>query len=238
MSAQLTFGRWPIGVADVCFKPRVDAHEAARIARDHGFSHLDLHSHHDERDSRPFAIPIGSRTVNTGNADVELSEVVFGSPELSRWPRPRPGWGYVPPPMAYDGAWDFTIRTLRECPAARVEPWWSSVVATNEQIRALLEAVPGLRLIVDVSQTTYLGEDPYELFEFADLVQLRDAAPGKLQLPVGEGTVDFSRVRAELERLEFDGQITIEYFDLPWVGHPLDTPWEWTVDLARHLNEL
>lgn len=40
MSNLLAFGRWPLGVGDVCFKPRVDNYEAARHAEKAGFSHL------------------------------------------------------------------------------------------------------------------------------------------------------------------------------------------------------
>ena len=47
-------------------------------------------------------------------------------------------------------------------------------------------------------------------------MQLRQAAPGKTQLHADDGgDVDFAAVLAELDRLDYQGLISIEYFDLP-----------------------
>lgn len=238
MTKTLTLGRWPLGIGDVCFKPRVDNYVAAERAKAAGFSHLDLHSYWDDGDESKLAIPIGNRIVNTGTAKMELSEVASDGDRLSAWPTPRPGWGYVPPPARFDGAWDLTVKLLKECPTAVVEPWAGSVLATNAQTDELLREVPGLRLIVDVGHLVFRDEDPYELLPYADIVQLRDCAPGKQQLPVGEGIMDFRRVLRDLESLDYQGTVVVEYFDLPWVGYPLDTPWEWSLDLAHYLDSL
>jgi sugar phosphate isomerase/epimerase len=101
-----------------------------------------------------------------------------------------------------------------------------------------MKEVPGLRLIVDVGHLVYKNEDPYELLPHADIVQLRDCAPGKQQLPVGDGVMDFRRLKNDLEKLDYKGTIVVEYFDLPWVGYPLDTPLEWSLLLAGYLDAL
>jgi xylose isomerase-like TIM barrel protein len=238
MSEKLSLGRWPLGLGDVCFYPRLDNYRCAEMGAMLGFHHLDLHSYWDDGDESKLALPIGNRIVNTGTAKTELSELASDGERLAQWPVPRPGWGYVPPPARFEGAWELTVRLLRECPTAVTEPWAGSVLATNAQTKELLKEVPGLRLIVDVGHLVFRDEDPYELLEFADIVQLRDCAPSRQQLPVGEGVMDFKKVKAELERLDYQGLITVEYFDLPWVGYPSQTPFYDTLTLAHYLNGL
>lgn len=244
---KLSLGRWPLGIGDVCFKPRVDNYEAARRGAELGFHHLDLHSYWDDGDESKLAIPIGNRMVNTGTRHTELAEVAAAAKQsntpqsaaekLAKWPKPRNGWGYPPPPNI-EGAWEHTIRELREAPGALVEPWAGSVCSTNEVTRELMKEVPGLRLIIDVGHLVYKDNDPYELLPHADIVQLRDCAPGKQQLPVGDGVMDFRRVKSDLEKIDYQGTIVVEYFDLPWVGYPLDTPLEWSLLLAGYLDAL
>jgi Xylose isomerase-like TIM barrel len=238
MTHQLTFGRWTMGVSDVCFKPRIDTYECARRAKEAGFSHLDLHSYWDDGDESRLALPIGNRIVNTGDPDRELSAVISEmGDELSQWPRARDGWGYVPPPDI-PGAWEHTVAELKRAPRSLVEPWAGSVCSTTVVTKQLLNEIPGLRLIVDVGHLIYMDEDPFELLPYADIVQLRDCAPKQQQLHVGDGVMDFKRLERKLEALDYQGRITLEYFDLHWVGYQLDTPWEWTLDLAHYLNSL
>jgi sugar phosphate isomerase/epimerase len=243
----MKLGRWPLGIGDVCFYPRVDNYEAARRGAELGFHHLDLHSYWDDGDESKLAIPIGSRMVNTGTASQELSEVAAkaklsktaesAAETLARWPLPKAGWGYPPPPDVA-GAWDYTVAHLRACPTALVEPWAGSVCATNDVTRELMKAVPGLRLIVDVGHLVFKDNDPYELLPYANIIQLRDCAPGKQQLPVGDGVMDFRRVKSDLEKIDYKGTIVVEYFDLYWVGYPLKTPLEFSCLLAGYLTAL
>ena len=80
--------------------------------------------------------------------------------------------------------------------------------------------------------------DPVELLEFADHLQLRQAAPGRTQVHVddSDGCVDFPALLARLERLDYRGRCSIEYFDLPDQGWTLDDPRGWARDLLARLH--
>jgi sugar phosphate isomerase/epimerase len=100
--------------------------------------------------------------------------------------------------------------------------------------------VPGLRLLVDTGHVADWGGDPLELLEYADHVQLRQGRPGATQLHVDDptGVVDFAAVIARLDARDYTGRLSVEYFDLPQLGWPLDDPVRWATDLARRVREL
>ena len=52
------------------------------------------------------------------------------------------------------------------------------------------------------------------------------------------GVVDFGAVLGELDRLEYRGKLSVEYFDLPDQGWPLGDPRAWALDLAAHVRTL
>ena len=99
--------------------------------------------------------------------------------------------------------WERCVRWFRAAPGALLEPWAGAVVHSAETCRAMMAEVPGLRLLVDTGHVADWGEDPVELLEYADHVQLRQGAPGATQLHVDDprGVVDFAAVLAELDRL-------------------------------------
>jgi sugar phosphate isomerase/epimerase len=108
-----------------------------------------------------------------------------------------------------------------------------------EKIEALVEAVPGLRLTVDTGHVATWGEDPVAVLRHADHVQLRQAAKDDPQRHADDdGDVDFAAVLAELDRLDYQGQVSIEYFDLADMGWPLDDPVGHCVALAAHVRAL
>ena len=108
-----------------------------------------------------------------------------------------------------------------------------------EKIEALVAAVPGLRLTVDTGHVATWGEDPVEVLRHADHVQLRQAAKGDPQRHADDGgDVDFAAVLAELDRLDYQGAISIEYFDLADMGWPLDDPVGHCTALAAHVRAL
>ena len=186
--------------------------EAARRAAMDGFSHIDALA--DAPDD--LALPLGDGFAN----------------------RPTPGCTSGPLPEGMR-SWEKTIDDFRKVPDARLEPWPGSVVGSTEKVLAFLEAVPGLRLTLDVGHVTAWGGDPVELLPYADHVQLRQAKPGATQATT-DGTVDFAAILSRLEALDYQGLLSIEYFDFPerGVGWGLDDPVAAARETAREIRAL
>jgi sugar phosphate isomerase/epimerase len=188
--------RYPLGVVDTVFGDLPLA-DAAREAKRVGFAHIDISSEGE------LAVPIGDRM---------------------SFPSPRPNRSCPAPPDGV-GMWDKAVRAYRRSPGMRLEPWGGSIVNTVAKVRAMLDEVPGLRLLVDTGHVAGWGEDPVELLEWADHVQLRQARKGVVQAPApDEGDVDFAAVVGKLGELDYRGLLSIEYFDLPEYGWPLVDP--------------
>jgi sugar phosphate isomerase/epimerase len=117
-----------------------------------------------------------------------------------------------------------------------MEPWPGSIVGSVAAVKAMLEEVPGLRLVVDTGHVANWGEDPVELLPWAGHVQLRQAAKGVAQAL--EGDVDFPRLFRALDRLDYSGRLSVEYFDLPELGWRLEDPVAYAVALAAELRPL
>jgi sugar phosphate isomerase/epimerase len=66
------------------------------------------------------------------------------------------------------------------------------------------------------------GGDPVALLPLAGHVQLRQARVGEAQAT--SGIVDFRAILDGLERIGYEGALSVEYFDLPDRGWPLDDP--------------
>ncbi len=134
---------------------------------------------------------------------------------------------------------DESVELLRSHPGARLEPGPNTTAGSIAKIEALVAAVPGLRLTVDTGHVASWGEDPVPVLRYADSVQLRQAAKGRPQLHPDEGgDVDFSAVLRELERLDYPGLLSVEYFDIPKIGFPLDDPVGHAVALAAYVRGL
>jgi sugar phosphate isomerase/epimerase len=86
---------------------------------------------------------------------------------------------------------------------------------TLEQTRRLFQVMPDVKVVYDpthaVSQGIPLRETEW-LIDHARHVHLRDAAPGQLQAPFGEGEVDFHWVLETLKDHGYNGHFSIEYF--------------------------
>jgi hypothetical protein len=205
----------PLGIVSVAFRPAPLA-EAAERARVLGFSHIDTSV--DFMDE-VVALPIG---------DVCTPRV------------PRAGCTWLAPLLRDEASFDFTVRRLRDHPGTRLEVGPGSVAGSVAMTRALADAVPGLRLCVDTGHVAAWGEDPIDLLDLAAVVQLRQAAPGLPQLPVDDprGGVDCRAGLPRLGDLDFDGLVSVEYFNLPELGWPLDDPVGLCVDLAAHVRRL
>lgn len=207
--------RWPLGVVDVVFWP-APADECARRARALGFEHVDV------------------------LVDVDRSSLVLPVACPTAFPKPRPGWCASPAPRAGDGMWERAVRWFRAAPGALLEPWAGSVVGSADAVREMMREVPGLRLLVDTGHVADWGGDPLELLEYADHVQLRQGRPGATQVHVDDpaGVVDFAAVLRRLAELDYRGALSVEYFDLPDEGWPLEDPVGWAVALAEHVRAL
>jgi sugar phosphate isomerase/epimerase len=96
------------------------------------------------------------------------------------------------------------VGTLTETPAFAVE---------------LCERVPGLGLTLDPSHFIngpHQGEPFDEVFPYVRHVHLRDTgrAPGKFQVRVGQGEVEYGRIISQLERCHYDRLLTVAIHDV------------------------
>ena len=202
----------PIGIVSVAFRP-MPYPEAAVIARDLGFDHIDVNAEWEGE----LALPIGDRV---------------------SVPKPRPGCSHPAPPEG-PGMWDRAVAVYRRTPGVLMEPWGGSVCNTIEKIEAMMQEVPGMRLLVDTGHVAGWGEDPVALLPYADHVQLRQARVGEIEVHIDDnGDVEFARVFQRLDELDYEGLCSVEYFDLPDRGWALEDPVGWSTDLMRHCKGL
>ena len=212
--------RYPLGVVDVVFWKEGDPARRAERAKELGFEHIDVNV---EVDPGSLVLPVGCPTA---------------------FPKPQPGWCTTPAPRIVPGdqgdMWERTVRWFRRSPGALLEPWAGAVVNSLETAKAMMEEVPGLRLLVDTGHVSDWGGDALEMLEYADHVQLRQGKAGSTQVHVDDpsGVVDFAAVLRRLDDLGYQGCLSVEYFDLPEHGWGLDDPVAWAVDLRAHLLPL
>jgi sugar phosphate isomerase/epimerase len=115
------------------------------------------------------------------------------------------------------------LRTM--CDAARasgiplsIEPHMDSIAPTPAAARALLDAVPGLRLTLDLAEfacQNIAREDVLALLPHTRHVQIRQAARGKLQVPHDKGSIDLRQVIVDLRDAGYSGAISIELLNMP-----------------------
>ena len=208
--------QYRLGVVDVVFWKDGDPVQRAEHARDIGFEHIDVSV---DVDPASLVLPIGCPTA---------------------YPKPQPGWCTTPAPRDEPGMWERTVRWFARSPGALLEPWAGSCVNSIERARAIMDEVPGLRLLVDTGHVADWGGDPLEMLELADHVQLRQGKPGSTQVHADDptGVVDFAAVLRRLDELAYTGCLSVEYFDLPEHGWGLDDPVAWATDLRAQLLAL
>jgi sugar phosphate isomerase/epimerase len=132
--------------------------------------------------------------------------------------------------------WERAVDAFRAAPGSRVEPWPGSIVDSVEKVKAFLAEVPGLRVLLDTGHVACWGEDPVELVPWADHVQLRQARRGVAQ--TSDGDVDFGRLVQHLRANDYQGRLSVEYFDLPELGWPLEDPVGHAISLAEKVRPL
>jgi sugar phosphate isomerase/epimerase len=182
--------------------------EVADLARSQGFEHVD-----------------GGEGWPADGLALPVYDRFSMKPAAGHSSGPWPNW-----------SWDDTVARFRAAPGARLEPWGGCVVNSDDACRAVVEEVPGLRLLLDVGHVTAWGGDPVALLGLAGHVQLRQARVGEAQAT--EGIVDFAAILRELERLGYDGRLSVEYFDLPDRGWPLADPMGAALATATELRAL
>jgi sugar phosphate isomerase/epimerase len=208
--------KWPLGTVDIVYARRGDVPARALAAQADGFEHIDPLL---GTDPASLALPIGCPTA---------------------FPKPQPVWCATPAPTVGDGMWERAVRWWKAAPGALLEPWAGAVVNSADAVRAFRAEVPELRLLVDTGHVADWGGDPCELLHLADHVQLRQGKRGHTQVHVDDpsGEVDFAAVLARLAELDYRGRCSVEYFDLPENGWPLEDPEQWAKALAAHLRTL
>lgn len=210
--------RRAIGVVHVAFAPDPPVVAAQRAAA-LGFDHIDVLSTVTD----DLALPIGDRI----------------SPAS-----PHSGCSTPAPPLPDDDVearamWDRAVAAYRRAPGMLLEPWGGSICNSIERVLAMIDAVPGLQLLVDTGHVAGWGEDPAELLPHAAHVQLRQAVKGQIQRhPDDGGDVDFAAILHRLDELEYPGLLSVEYFNLPDYGWPLDDPVGHAVALASQMRAL
>jgi sugar phosphate isomerase/epimerase len=202
--------RFPLGVADPMYRPLgLPVEEVARRARADGFEFLDV--------------------------TVPCEGVELALPVEERFsPTPTPGHTTAAPRPPV--TWDEAVARYRAAPGCRLEPTTFGVMRSVAEVRAFLAEVSALRICLDTGHVAAWGEDPCELVDVADHVQLRQASKGVPQAL--EGDVDFARLFDRLEAVGYRGGVAIEYFDLPDLGYPLDDPIGYGLALAEQVRPL
>jgi sugar phosphate isomerase/epimerase len=212
--------RYALGVHSVVFGP-IDVRACFDQAAALGFDHVDIGEDALRRlgadGAWPAPIPAGDILTMHG----------FTTDRTALAPVLRPGQSY-----------DQVVSLLRAHPGVRLEVGPGTVAGSVEGIRRLAADVPGLRYTVDTGHIAAWGEDPLEVVDLADHIQLRQAAPGRPQLWPDEGDIDFAALIARLGQVGYRGLLTVEYFDLPDYGWPLDDPVGHAVALAQAVRPI
>lgn len=112
-----------------------------------------------------------------------------------------------------------TVREMLEAGGATgvtfaVELHYNTPFETLDQGKRLLEALPELKVAYDPSHYALQGIDLRQTQLFIDRaahVHLRDAAPEKMCVPFGAGTIDFDWIIDALAASGYKGHYSIEY---------------------------
>ena len=85
--------------------------------------------------------------------------------------------------------------------------------------------MPGLGLTLDPSHYlvgTEPTQDYDDLFPFVRHVRLRDTAPDRLQVRVGQGQVEYGRIISQLSRERYERALSVDIHDTPDTGYPME----------------
>ncbi len=91
----------------------------------------------------------------------------------------------------------------------------------------LCQSVPGLGITLDLSYFLcgkYAGKPYDQVYAYVYHVHLRDTSPTGLQVPIGLGEIDYSRMISQLKRCEYNRILSVEI--LPELLDGIDRPLE------------
>jgi len=102
-----------------------------------------------------------------------------------------------------------------------IEPHLESVVEQPERALELVRAVPGLQLTLDYTHFIAAGIAPervHPLIPYAGHFHARQGAPGMLQAPHDQGTIDYADIVRRLSQAGYAGRLCVEYLWQEWRG--------------------
>ncbi len=95
-----------------------------------------------------------------------------------------------------------------------IEPHTGSILNSPALTRELVDAVPGLKIVLDPSHFVAMGFRQEEIDPLANIaghVHVRQARPGVIQTKMEEGILDFPGFFGALKGVGYDGWVTSEY---------------------------
>jgi sugar phosphate isomerase/epimerase len=206
--------RFELGIVSSAFRPLgLSVPEMARRAADLGFEYIDLAPAEGGWDG-PLALPVRERFAATPRSGFTTS---------------------VPRPPATRQQ---VLESFRGAPGCRLEPTALGILRSVAEVREFVAEAPELRITLDTGHVAAWGDDPCALVDLADWVQIRQAAKGIPQARAQLGAVDFAAFFAALKRSGYRGGVSVEYFDLPDRGMPLDDPLGHALELAAFVRPL
>lgn len=104
-----------------------------------------------------------------------------------------------------------------------VETHSQSLTADPACTAELCRRVPGLGLTLDPSHYLVGPAKEYDdLFPYVRHVRLRDTAPDRMQVRVGQGQVEYGRIISQLSREHYERALSVDIHDTPEPGYPLE----------------
>lgn len=106
-----------------------------------------------------------------------------------------------------------------------VETHSQSLTADPIGAANLCRQVPGLGLTLDPSHYL-MGAQPTqdydELFHYIRHVRLRDTAPNRLQVQVGQGQLEYGKIISQLARERYERALSVDIRDTPMPDYPME----------------
>jgi sugar phosphate isomerase/epimerase len=120
-----------------------------------------------------------------------------------------------------------------------IEPHVGSICGDTRSTHTLLAQVPGLTLTLDYGHFIVQGESNaaiHTLLPYASHIHLRGAAPGRLQTPAAESTIDISHILRNCAN--YSGKFALEYVWSDWHDCNRTDNLSETILLRRQLTQL